>query len=186
MSTNDVKPVLRSVVTRGDKQFETAVFYRSDKPDSKAVLIGQILLKEGGRRVRVFAFVNERKVDGLEGSGAKFLTLTSQTVNEQTGEIGFVTVAIGNPVNSRSDGGDVFFDTILFTPTDERGQVEPEADPIAVWVTAGCDAALHAKLGFTSARIQRPRRSESEDSELGGDASADDVRSVVATATGNE
>jgi len=153
------KPVLRAVVQRGEKWFETAVFVPSIKPDSKAVLTGHIDLGLGDGRIEVFAFVNERKEDGVP-TGAKYISLTSRKVHPRTGEIGFFPVAIGNVVNSRGDGGEVFFDTVIFNPVDHDLNNISGVQPVAVWVTEACDAELHAKLGFTSARVARPKKQE--------------------------
>ncbi|TES99610.1 hypothetical protein [Burkholderia cepacia] len=146
------------------------MFVPSSKPDSKAVLTGHIDLGLGDGRIAVFAFVNERKDEGSVPTGAKYISLTTRKVHPRSGEIGYFPVAIGNVVNSRSDGGEVFFDTVIFNPVDEDLNNIPGVQPVAVWVTEACDAALHAKLGFTSARVARPKKQD----EVQSDAAAVD------------
>ncbi|MGU4703237.1 hypothetical protein K6L09_41960 [Burkholderia cepacia] len=185
------RPVLRAVVQRGEKWFETAVFVPSTKPDSKAVLTGHIDLGLGEGRIPVFAFVNERRDDGGALTGAKYISLTTRKVHPRTGEIGYFPVAIGNVVNSRGDGGEVYFDTVIFNPVDEDLNNISGVPAVAVWVTDACDAALHAKLGFTSARVARPKKndesqpdasaSEGDDEQIARAAMLD----VVAQATGS-
>jgi hypothetical protein len=180
------KPVLRAVVQRGEKWFETAVFVPSSKPDSKAVLTGHIDLGLGDGRIPVFAFVNERKEEGVP-TGAKYISLTSRKVHPRTGEIGYFPVAIGNVVNSRGDGGEVFYDTVIFNPVDEDLNNIPGAQPVPVWVTDACDATLHAKLGFASARVSRPKKqdeSQSDPAADDGEISRAAMLDAVAQATG--
>lgn len=177
------KPVLRAVVKRDEKLFETAVFVPSANPESRAVLTGQIDLGLGEGRIAVYAFVNQRR----DESGAKFISLTSRKVHPRTGEINYFPVAIGNPVNYRGDGNEVFYDTVIFNPVDEEGQNIPGAQPVAVWVMGACDEALHSKLGFTSPRVQRPKRAAAEDEVVEGDEDAAEqaaMAAALAQATG--
>lgn len=178
------KPVLRAVVKRDEKLFETAVFVPSANPESRAVLTGQIDLGLGEGRIAVYAFVNQRRDD----SGAKFISLTSRKVHPRTGEINYFPVAIGNPVNYRQDGSEVFFDTVIFNPVNEEGQNIPGAQPVTVWVTDACDEGLHAKLGFTSPRVQRPKKAADEGVPLGDEDAAEQAAmdAALAQATGAE
>ncbi|SEI14798.1 hypothetical protein [Paraburkholderia hospita] len=182
------KPVLRAVVQRGEKWFETAVFTPSSKPESKAIMTGYIDLGLGEGRISVFAFVNDRKDQAGAPTGAKYISLTSHKVHPRTGEIGYFPVAIGNVVNSRSDGGEVFYDTVIFNPVSEEGNNIPGAQPVAVWVTDACDAELHAKLGFVSTRVARPKKADDGLTADEGEGEADTTRTAmlaaVAQATG--
>jgi hypothetical protein len=148
------KPVLRTVVNRENKWFETAVFWRTSNPGSKAVMTGHIDLGLGHGRIPVFAFVNER----TDGGTGKFITLSAHGTDQVTGEIGYKQVAIGNVVNSRADGKEVFFDTVLFNPLDDSGKNIPGAQPVSVYVTGACTDDLHSKLGFTEPRVARPKK----------------------------
>lgn len=189
VAEKSANPVLRAVVKRGEKWFETAVFVPSSNPDSKAVMTGHIDLGLGDGRIPVFAFVNERKDEGGAPTGAKYISLTSKKVHPRSGEIGYFPVAIGNVVNSRGDGGEVFYDTVIFNPVAEDGNNIPGAQPVAVWVTDACDAAFHSKLGFTSARVARPKKAADEQpvesGETGESTSRAAMLAAVAAATGH-
>src|SRR5260363_203404 len=150
------EPVLRAVVKRADKWFETAVFWPSTHPESRYAMTGYIELGLGNARVPVCAFINERKRSDSQ-AGGPFISLSTRTTDLSTGEIGYAQVALGNVVNTRSDGGEVFYDTVIFNPVDADGKNIPHSTPITVWVTDACDAALHRALGFTHARLPRPK-----------------------------
>lgn len=145
--------VLRAVARRGEKVFEIANFVEPTNPDSRAVLTGVIELIPGKGRERVTAFVNDRK-----HQPGTFISLSARRVDDHSGEIKYVTVALGNVVNERSDGSEVYFDTILFNPVGESGDPIPGVQPGAVYVTRACSPALHTRLGFASPRADRPAR----------------------------
>ncbi len=166
------EPVVRAVVKRSDRWFETAVFWPAPHPESKYVMTGYIDLGLGGSRLPVFAFINERK-EGDPHAGGPFISLSTRLTNLRTGEISYARVAIGNVVNTRSDGGEVFYDTIIFNPVDANGKHLPDSTPITVWVTDACDATLHRILGFTHARIPRPKRKAENDDSTALDEQSD-------------
>ena len=159
------RPVMRSVVNRDGKWFETAVLWKNANPDSKAAFSGQIDINGDGRREHVFGFINDRK----DGSGGKVISLTTNYTNPQSGEMGFRQVAIGNVVNHRSDDKPVYFDTVLFNPVDESGKTIEGSTPVSVYVTKDCDAEFHAKLGFASARVDRPKKEDAPEDDAGYD-----------------
>ncbi|MEX3917888.1 hypothetical protein AB4Y43_16850 [Paraburkholderia sp. BR10872] len=145
--------VLRAVARRGDKVFEIASFTEPTNPDTRAVLTGVIELVQGKGRERVTAFVNDRK-----GQPGTFISLSARRVDDHSGEIKYVTVALGNVVNARADGSDVYYDTVLFNPVGDTGEPLPGAQPVAVYVTRACSPVLHARLGFAASRVERPAR----------------------------
>jgi hypothetical protein len=163
--------VLKNVVKRGDKLFEVATFSVPSNAESQAVLVGAIELIPGRGRTRVYAFVNDRR----DEPGKTFISLTSRQVNDATGEIGYATVAIGNVVNSRGDGGEVYFDTVIFNAVDASGKGIPGAQPVSAYVTRDCDPTLHAKLGFAQPRIPRPSKAVDAAADSGADGVDEDV-----------
>lgn len=175
--------VLRSVLDRSGKSFEIATFSEPANSEGRAILTGAIELIPGRGRIRVYAFVNDRR----DAPGQKFITLTSRQVDEHTGEISFVNVAIGNVVNSRGDGAEVYFDTIIFNPVDRDGRNLPGAQPVSVYVTRDCDLALHARLGFAQPRIDRPRRASQSASEAAeGDVPDLEAQAAIVAAAVDE
>lgn len=169
---------LRSVVNRDGKLFEIATFSEPSSAESRAVLTGAIELVPGRGRTRVFAFVNDRR----DVPGQTFISLTARNVDEGTGEIGYIPVAIGNVVNERRDGGDVYFDTVIFNPVDRNGRNIPGSQPVSVYVTRECDPSLHAKLGFAQARVQRPAKNGAASPEGGTDGIVDEGADPAAQA----
>ncbi|CAJ3078153.1 hypothetical protein [Burkholderia pseudomallei] len=63
------------------------------------------------------------------------------------------TIAIGHPVNGRSDGKPVDFSVLLFSPRDE----DFGTTPIRAKVTAAITPEIHKRLGFTQPRIMPDR-----------------------------
>jgi len=161
--------VLRTVIKRDEKIFEIAKFVEPTNPSSKAVLTGVIQVLPGKGREQVSGFVNDRK----DGTGS-FITLSARRVDDHTGEIGYVTVAIGNVVNERRDGGEVYFDTILFNPVGANGEPIPGAQPVSVYVTRACPQTLHTRLGFAQPRVERPARATAENVPAGESVGADE------------
>lgn len=151
------QPVLRCVRKIGEKWFEKAALYKNSDESSRAAFSGYIDLLGQGRQ-HVFGFINPRR----DGEGV-VISLTARRTNPHSGEIGHRTVALGSVVNHRGDGGDVYFDTILFNPVNEDGERIEDAEPVAVYVTDECDTELHRQLGFRQARIARPKRGASQD-----------------------
>src|SRR5260363_222456 len=123
-----------------------------DHPESRYAMTGYIELGLGNARVPVCAFINERKRSDSQ-AGGPFISLSTRTTDLSTGEIGYAQVALGNVVNTRSDGGEVFYDTVIFNPVDADGKNIPHSTPLSVWVTDACDAALHRALGCRQARV---------------------------------
>ena len=177
---------LRSVVNRGGKLFEIATFSEPSSAESRAVLTGAIEVVPGRGRQRVYAFVNDRR----DVPGQTFISLTTRDVDEGSGEIRYIPVAIGNVVNERRDGGEVYFDTVIFNPVDRNGKNIPGSQPVSVYVTRECDPALHSKLGFAQPRLQRPARSGAASPE-GGEGIVDEAAdpdaqaAMVAAAAGS-
>uniref|UniRef100_UPI003F491E40 hypothetical protein n=1 Tax=Cupriavidus taiwanensis TaxID=164546 RepID=UPI003F491E40 len=151
------QPILRCVRKIGEKWFEKAAFYKNTNPNSRAAFSGYIDLLGQGRQ-HVFGFINARR----DGEGV-VISLTASYTDQASGEMGHRTVALGSVVNQRGDGGDVYFDTILFNPLNEDEQRIDDAEPVAVYVTDECDPDLHKQLGFRQARIARPKRDSATD-----------------------
>nr|WP_280971205.1 hypothetical protein [Cupriavidus gilardii]WDE72570.1 hypothetical protein [Cupriavidus gilardii] len=151
------QPILRCVRKIGEKWFEKAAFYKNTNPNSRAAFSGYIDLLGQGRQ-HVFGFINPRR----DGEGV-VISLTASYTDPTSGEMGRRTVALGSVVNQRADGGEVYFDTMLFNPLDEEEQRIDDAEPVAVYVTDECDSDLHRQLGFREARRPRPKRETSHD-----------------------
>src|SRR5260364_234416 len=115
------EPVLRAVVKRADKWFETAVFWPSTHPESRYAMTGYIVLGLGNARVPVCAIINARKRSDSQ-AGGPFISLSTRTTYLSTGEIGYAQVALGNEDNTRTDGGEVFYDTVIIHPLDADGK----------------------------------------------------------------
>lgn len=151
------QPILRCVRKIGEKWFEKAAFYKNTNPNSRAAFSGYIDLLGQGRQ-HVFGFINPRR----DGEGV-VISLTASYTDPTSGEMGRRTVALGSVVNQRADGGEVYFDTMLFNPLDEEERRIDDAEPVAVYVTEECDSDLHRQLGFREARRPRPKRETSQD-----------------------
>lgn len=149
------QPILRCVRKIDEKWFEKAAFYKNTNPNNRAAFSGYIDLLGQGRQ-HVFGFINPRR----DGEGV-VISLTASITNPTSGEMGHRTVALGSVVNQRADGGEVYFDTILFNPLDEEERRIEDVDPVAVYVTDECDPELHRQLGFWELRRPRPKREAS-------------------------
>ncbi len=153
MSDQESKsPVLRGIARNPESgEFETTVLLFKGKGD---YLQGFIM--QDGHKHQVLAHINERKAD--EGTGEikpNFLKLSKsegQGDNVQWTELGF-----GNAVNKRGDEKPVYHDEVLFNVNGKT---------ISARLGKDVSDELHTKLGFTSARVERPESESKEGQEV--------------------
>lgn len=134
-------PVLRAIARDGDGWKDIMVLWTTAE-DATAKLKGFVMV--GGRKANILGFINTKKEDN-----SKFIVLSEKT------EAGLVRLATGNAINDLKDGGQVYFDTIKF-------KAEGSEDKVYARLTNAASAELATELGFTSARIPRPKAEESE------------------------
>lgn len=137
------RPVIRAIHKDGtaDKWVEDAVLWSNDG-DGAYELSGKILGKS------VYGFVV-----APEGHDP-FVSFKTKVGD------GYQQIATMNAQNDRKDGGEVYFDTLSIRVTD---LVSGEKSTIYARITAEMSGELHTKLGFTSPRVERPKREEVQD-----------------------
>ncbi len=148
-SSNKAEPklILRGGQRReGSENYETTVLLFEGKGD---FLQGHVVVK--GQKKDVIAHMNERKAN-LETGEVKpsFLKLSERVGKgeDQTWrEVGY-----GNAMNTRKDGKQVFYDTVIFNV---------DGEILNARITKHVTAEMHAKLGFTSPRQERPKSDQS-------------------------
>jgi len=125
-----------SPVIRGVKQGEARlVLWPITDPAKKHQFSGEL------DKVRVYGFIKERK----DNPSQKFVTLSAKGAGPDGG---YTQVAIGNPVNTRADGSDVYFDSLVFHLADD--------ETLGARLTKTCSDEMQKSLGFTSPRVARP------------------------------
>lgn len=153
MSDQESKsPVLRGIARNPESgEFETTVLLFKGKGD---YLQGFIM--QDGHKHQVLAHINERKADEDTGEiKPNFLKLSKsegQGDNVQWTELGF-----GNAVNKRGDEKPVYHDEVLFNVNGKT---------ISARLGKDVSDELHTKLGFTSARVERPKSESKEGQEV--------------------
>lgn len=153
MSEQESKsPVLRGIARNPDTgDFETTVLLFKGKGD---YLQGFIM--QDGNKHQVLAHINERKAD--EGTGEikpNFLKLSK--AEGQGDDVQWTELGFGNAVNKRADDKPVFHDEVLFNVNGKT---------ISARLGKDVSEELHAKLGFTSARVERPKNESKEGQEV--------------------
>lgn len=145
-------PVLRGVERNKETgKFEETVLLFKGKGD---YLQGFII--SGGEKHQVLAHINERKPDASTGEiKPNFLKLSK--AEGQGDAVQWTELGFGNALNKRTDGKPVYFDEVLFNVGGKT---------ISARLGKGVSEELHAKLGFASSRVERPK-DEKKDAKEG-------------------
>lgn len=145
------KLILRGVQRReGSDNYDTTVLLFEGKGD---FLQGYVVAK--GQKRDVIAHMNERKPDPETGEIKPGFLKLSERVGKGDDQT-WREVGYGNAMNSRKDGKQVFFDTVLFNVGGET---------LNARVTKHVTPEMHEKLGFTSPREERPKSDKSAKAE---------------------
>jgi hypothetical protein len=145
------KLILRGVQRRtGTDNYETTVLLFEGKGD---YLQGYVVVN--GQKRDVIAHINDCKADS-EVSKVKsgFLKLSQREGNGNN--ISWHEVGYGHAMDNRKDGKQVFFDTVLFNV---------DGETLNARITKHVTSEMHAKLGFTSLRIERPKTEKLDKTE---------------------
>jgi hypothetical protein len=134
----------------------TTVLLFAHEPGAKTHGHGFINTGTGNRNV--IMFFNDR-------DGKKSITLKEFVPGEGDDGGKWNVVGFGNAMNQRKDGKPVFFDTVLFSVGDQTLEAR---------TTRAGEAFRHA-MGFTAARIERPKEDKAGAAAQGNAATDGDA-----------
>eukprot|EP00887_Chlorella_sp_A99_P003782 scaffold31.g3782.t1 len=148
-SSNKAEPklILRGGQRReGSDSYETTVLLYEGKGD---FLQGHVMVN--GQKKDVIAHMNERKANPETGEVKPSFLKLSERVGKGEDQT-WREVGYGNAMNTRKDGKQVFYDTVLLNVNGET---------LNARITKHVTPEMHAKLGFTSPRQERPKTEKS-------------------------
>ncbi|WP_131726060.1 hypothetical protein [Bordetella pseudohinzii] len=141
------KLILRGAQRReGSDDYETTVLLFEGKGD---YLQGYVVAH--GRKRDVIAHMNGRKPNPDTGEIKPGFLKLSERVGKGDDQ-GWREVGYGNAMNSRRDSKQVFFDTVLFNI---------DGETLSARITKHVTPEMHARLGFSSPRVERPKTAKS-------------------------